>query len=199
MREILQKYLPEKAVTPMIELIEKHPIHIKIVNNRQSKHGDFRRNALGETQITINYGLNPYHFVITLVHEIAHFVTYKQHHNRVRPHGIEWKRNFQHLMLPFLSPDIFPQPILPILANYLKNPKASTGSDPNLMKVLNKYNTNSDHNYIFELEKGEIFSFRNQKYRLGDKKRTRYECIELSTNKKYLINQNAPIERVVEG
>ena len=121
-----------------IDLLDKHPCYLKIVNNRKTKHGDFRKTPDGTYQITINYGLNPYRFLLTLIHEIAHLVTYKKH-NKVKPHGIEWKLNFQHLMLPFLKPEIIPNDLMPLLANYLKNPKASTDADVNLSLALKKY------------------------------------------------------------
>ena len=72
---------------------------------------------------------------MTLIHEIAHHVTY-QKFGRVQPHGKEWKTVFQHLMLPLLDPEIYPTEILPHLANYLKNPKASTDADVNLSLAL---------------------------------------------------------------
>lgn len=196
MKSILQKYIPEKAMSLIVSLLEKHPIHIKIVNNRKTKHGDFKVSANGKTQITINCGLNKYHFLITLVHEIAHFIVFKKYGNSIKPHGIEWKRHFQHLMLPFLNSDIFPENVLSPLAKYLKNPKASTGSDAHLMRVLNQFNENSDNNYIFELEKGDIFVLKNRKFKLGNKRRTRYECIDLQSKKRYLINENASIKKI---
>ena len=59
----------------------------------------------GDYQITINNDLNKYRFLITLIHEMAHLVTFKDM-PRSKPHGKEWKINFQRLMLPFLHPEI---------------------------------------------------------------------------------------------
>ncbi|WP_333780785.1 hypothetical protein [Tenacibaculum pacificus] len=67
MQAILQKYIPEKAV-PLVEyLINDHKINLKIVNQRQSKHGDFRTFSNGETQITVNNNLNKHQFLLTLI------------------------------------------------------------------------------------------------------------------------------------
>ena len=141
----LSKYLPENSIDLVQEILEEHHIKIKIVNKRTTKHGDFKRFPNGDFQITINNSLNEYQFLLTLVHEIAHFVTYKQS-KRVKPHGIEWKRNFQHLMLPFVQPSIYPTTILPLLANYLKNPKASTGSDVKLTYALKQFDEMGSRN-----------------------------------------------------
>lgn len=175
-------------------LLNKYPFCLKIVAERSSKYGDFRKTTKG-FQITINENLNPYQFLLTLIHEIAHLVTYKNH-KRVKPHGIEWKQNFQHLMLPFLNPNIFPKELLPHLANYLKNPKASTNSDIHLAYAIKQYNSKLEKNFIFELNKGDIFTFRNKKYKMGKKRRTRFECTQLNTNKVYLFNQNAEVDKI---
>lgn len=191
--KILSKYIPEQSVELVEEILNNHPIHIKIVNNRATKHGDFKRKINGEFQITLNNSLNEYQFLFTLVHELAHWVTFKKH-KRVKPHGLEWKQNFQHLMLPFLQPTIYPSHLLPYLANHLKNPKASTGADVNLTRELNMYNEKSGKSFIFELETGSIFSFNNKSFKKGAQRRTRFECIEMASKKVYLFNPNAEVE-----
>ena len=162
------------------------------MNQRQTKHGDFRRLPNGKYQITVNNNLNPYQFLLTLVHEIAHHVTF-QKFGRVQPHGKEWKRTFQRLMLPFLSPEIYPNDILGPLANYLKNPKASTDSDVKLSLALRENKAESGKSFIFDVPLNAIFIFKNKKYRRGMKRRTRYECLELNSNRLYLFNQNAEV------
>lgn len=191
--KILSKYIPENAVNLVQEMLINHPVQIKIVNKRNSKHGDFKHTKNGDLQITVNNNLNSYQFLLTLVHEVAHFVTMKEK-KHLRPHGIEWKRNFQHLMLPFLRPIIFPQHLLPYLAIYLKNPKASTGSDVNLTYALKQYDDKSGKNFIFELQHGSIFIFNNKTFKKGNVRRTRIECVEISSNKRYLFNQNTEVE-----
>lgn len=191
--KILSKYIPENSVDLVEEILTKNPIHIKIVNNRATKHGDFKRKINGDFQITLNNNLNQYQFLFTLIHELAHWVTFKKH-KRVKPHGKEWKQNFQHLMLPFLHPSIYPPHLLPYLANYLKNPKASTGADVNLTREMNSYNEKSGKSFIFELENGSIFNFNNKSFKKGAKRRTRFECVEMASKKIYLFNQNAEVE-----
>lgn len=191
-KEILEKYLPEKSVLLVVELFEKHPCHVKIVNNRKTKHGDFRRFSNGLYQITINNDLNSYRFLLTLIHELAHLVTNKKY-RKVKPHGIEWKRNFQHLMLPFVSPDIYPYEVLPFLAKYLINPKASTDTDVKLSLALKQFDKKTDLNYIFEIPLESKFRYNNKVFVRGEKRRTRYECVEVYSNKKYLFHQNAEV------
>lgn len=187
------KYIPEKAVDLVFNVLKTHPIPIKIVNERSTKHGDFRVKTNTKPQISINKNLNKYQFLLTLIHEIAHFKTFKED-KFAKPHSKEWKRNFQHLMLPFLQPAIFPLELLPALANYFKNPKASTATDTKLTYALKQYDEKLGKNFIFELQQGSEFEFNNKTFKKGKLRRTRIECVEVSTNKIYLFNQNAEVK-----
>lgn len=185
-------YIPEKAVLDVQNLMNTHNINLRIVNQRQTKHGDFRRLPNGRFQITVNNNLNPYQFLLTLIHEIAHHVTFKEY-GRVQPHGKEWKETFKHLMLPFLHPDIYPQEILSPLAHYLKNPKASTDSDVKLSLALKENKAETGKSFIFAIPLDSVFVFKNKKYRKGVRRKTRYECLQLDTKRVYLFNQNAEV------
>ncbi len=187
-----QDFVPFKAI-PFIEfLINEHNFTLKIVKQRETKHGDFRSLPNGKFQITINNNLNKHQFLLTLVHEIAHHVTH-QKFGTAKPHGKEWKAVFQHLMLPFLNPGIYPIELLPYLANYLKNPKASTDSDAKLSLAL-KGNTAAIGKYfVFAIPFGSFFIFKGFIYKRGNKRRTRYECLNTVSKKIYLFHQNAEV------
>ncbi|WP_437438456.1 SprT-like domain-containing protein [Polaribacter filamentus] len=174
-------------------LIDEHSFDLFIVNQRATKHGDFRKLPSGRFQITVNNNLNKYQFLLTLIHEIAHHVTH-QKFGRVQPHGQEWKTVFQHLMLPFIHPEIYPKEILPYLATYLKNPKASTDADVNLSLALKGFSADSGKHFIFDIPFGNLFEFKNAIYKRGNKRRTRYECLNMHTKKVYLFNQNAEVK-----
>ncbi len=188
-----QNFVPAKAIPFLQFLIEEHNFTLKIVNQRQTKHGDFRSLPNGKFQITVNNNLNKYQFLLTLVHEIAHHVTH-QKFGRVQPHGQEWKAVFQHLMLPFLNPEIYPKEILPYLANYLKNPKASTDSDVNLSLALRGNVAKLGKSFIFAIPFGALFIFKDVIYKRGNRRRTRFECLNMSNKKVYLFNQNVEVK-----
>ena len=192
------KYIPEKAIPFIQFLIDTHNFTLKIVNQRQTKHGDFRKLPNGRFQITVNNNLNPYQFLLTLVHEIAHHVTH-QKFGIVQAHGKEWKTVFQHLMLPFLRPDIYPKEMLPFLANYLKNPKASTDTDANLSLILRGNIAEKGKKFMFEIPLDSFFEFKNTIYKKGNKRRTRFECLNMSNHKMYLFNQNVEIKLVTNN
>ena len=46
-----------------------------------------------------------------------------------------------------------------VLLLHFRNPKASSDTDTQLAVVLNKYDSENEKNYIFELENGSILKF----------------------------------------
>lgn len=200
MNEVLKKYLPERAIEPCLVLIKENGVHLKIVNERVTRHGDYRRLPNGLHHITVNSSLNKYRFLITLVHEIAHLVAFEKYGRRILPHGIEWKRTFQYLMLPFIRPEIFPSKLLPLLANHFKNPKASSDTDAKLSIALKQFdNQNKESSYIFELPYGSVFRIYNGKlFKKGNKRVKRYECVEIATGKVYIFQPNAEVELITD-
>lgn len=195
MQEVLLKYIPERAVAAAFELIKAHNVHLKIVNQRVTRHGDYRRLPNGQHQITVNAGENKYRFFITLIHEIAHLMAFEKYGRRIKPHGKEWKHTFQHLMLPFIRPEIFPNDLLPYLAKHFKNPKASSDTDAHLAVALKNYDAPTDKKYIFELPLGTTFKIHNGKvFKKGNKRVKRYECVELATGHTYLFQPNAEVD-----
>ena len=195
MSEVLLKYLPEHAVPACFELIKANNVHLKIVNERVTRHGDYRRHPDGFHQITVNASLNKYRFLITLIHEIAHLVAFEKYGRMIKPHGDEWKLTFQKLMVPFIRPEIFPSQLLPLLARHFRNPKASSDTDATLSLALKQFDPINDKNYIFEIPYGSTFRIHNGKIFKKVALRTkRYECIELSSGRIYLFNPNSEVE-----
>ena len=195
---ILRNYLPERAVLPCSALIEENNIHLKIVNERVTRHGDYRQKPDGSHQITVNATLNKYRFLITLVHEIAHLVAFEKFGRRIKPHGREWKQTFQYMMLPFIRPEIFPSQLLPLLARHFRNPKASSSTDAKLSIALKAFDEEaSDKTYVFQVPPGGVFRIYNGKtFKKGNRRVKRYECVELATGKMYLFQPNAEVEVV---
>ena len=195
MNEVLERYIPEAAVDSTFVLIRSNNVHLKIVNERVTRHGDYRKLPNGEHQITVNANLNRFRFFITLIHEIAHLVTFKKYGRNIKPHGKEWKFIFQQLMLPFIRPEIFPYQLLPLLALHFKNPKATSDTDSRLSLALKQYDPANDKNYIFEIPFGANFRLYNGKiFKRGKQRVKRFECMEVATGRIYLFNPNAEVE-----
>ena len=197
MIEVLSKYIPGASVATVFELIKQNDVTLKIVNQRVTRHGDYRRTNQGQHQITINTSSNKYRFFVTLIHELAHLVAFKKFGRYIKPHGKEWKLTFQQLMLPYINPQVFPSELLPILALHFKNPKASSDTDTALSLALKKFDRENDKNYVFEIPDGGVFRLYNGKlFKRGNKRVKRYECVEISTGKIYLFQPNAEVELI---
>ena len=196
MSEVLSKYLPEHAVVTCFELIKSNSVHLKIVNERQTRHGDYRKAVNGKHEITVNANLNKYRFLITLVHEIAHLAAFEKYGRMIKPHGNEWKLTFQRLMVPFIRPEIFPHSVLPLVANHFRNPTASSDTDARLAYALKHFDERKpDILFINELPTGSMFRIKNGKiFRKNGLRVKRYECLEIKTGKLYLFNANAEVE-----
>ena len=188
-------YIPKTSINLVGNLINEDNLIIKVVNVRKTKHGDFRRLKGGSNQITINLISNPYRFLITLIHELAHFKVSQNSKIMIRPHGNEWKNTFKLMMLPFLNNLIFPDNILSKLAKYLKNPSATTDSNVDLVISLSRYDVKKDSNiFLFDILNDELFQHNeNRIFKKIGKLRKRYICEEIETRKKYLFS---PVSRV---
>jgi SprT-like family protein len=194
---VYQKHIPKAAFPAVLKLLQQDKLVVKVKNERKTRHGDYKRLPNGQHQITINSNLNSYRFLMTLIHEVAHFEAYKAYGKFIKPHGIEWKRTFQNLMLPFLNPDIFPNTLLPLLAKHFKNPKASSDTDANLSLALKQFDAPNGKTYIFELPFGCTFKLYNGKiFQKGNKRVKRYECVEIKSGKLYLFNPNAEVQLI---
>jgi len=192
--ESLIGFVPPSSYSQLEQLLKKNSVEIKITKDRKTKHGDFRINSKGLSFITINQSLNPYRFLITLLHEIAHYKVSITKGLKAKPHGFEWKLAFRETLLPFLNLEIFPEPICSILAKHMKNPKASTDRDFNLVMALKSYDFKKKTTYIFELQNGDFFKIYNGRRFVKIKKLTkRFECKEISTGRFYIFSPHAEV------
>ncbi|WP_411768690.1 SprT-like domain-containing protein [Winogradskyella sp. A3E31] len=195
MQDSIFSYIPKASKSLVEALLNKDCLTVKVKSERKTRHGDYKLLPNGRHQITVNSNLNNYRFLITLIHEISHLEAYEKHGRLIKPHGKEWKQTFQHLMLPFLRPEIFPSELLPLLAKHFKNPKASSDTDSTLALALKQFDPPNDKTFIFEVPLGNHFILYNGRvFKRGQKRTKRYECVEVATNKIYLFNPNAEVE-----
>ena len=185
-------FVPPNSVKLLESWIDELDVKVVVSPPRRSKLGDFKVRD-NRFVVSVNNNLNPYSFLITLTHELAHAFVYKKHKNTVKAHGRSWQLTFKHLMLNFLTPDYFPEDILRVLSCHMLRPKASSFSDLELAKALRKH----DDIILFtisDLIEGELFKTPNGKiFVRGRKLRKRYKCFEYKTNKVYLFHPLAEV------
>jgi len=194
-RQVFEKFVPKEAVMYCNELYETMEFEFKVTKSRSTKLGDFRfRQDQKKSTITINNDLNPYAFLVTYLHEVAHLITFQKFTNRVSPHGNEWKQEFVRISTPMLSDAVFPPTILSSLISYFQNPKASSCSDPHLYSALREFDPKTEKISLKDIQNNQPFSFNKKHFVRLEKKRTRWVCEEIGTQRKYLINGIAEVK-----
>ncbi len=169
---------------------------------RRTRLGDFRVLPTGQTQITVNADLNPWSFLITYVHEVAHAHVHRYRHRRTAPHGPAWQQAFQQLMQPLLTEVVFPVAILEPLRQYLQKPAATTYGHPALMTALRAHerqplaSTAATRILLRDVLEGTTFIINKKKFVRGTLRRTRVVCKELASGKSYAVLAHAWVETV---
>jgi len=192
--QILAQHVPQPAHAYCFQLWERYQFDFKLRKNRMTKVGDFTCYPGRTPRITVNHGVEPFLFLITYIHEVAHLAVHLQFGNRVESHGKEWKNSFQRLMEPVLNEDVFPKQLLTGLIKHLKNPKASTFSDSKFTQLLRSFDVRQKHVVLLShLPEGSVFGFQGKWFKKGKLRRTRVECKELKTRLSYLVPEDVPI------
>ena len=195
----LQNYLPAASAAAALELLQRYKVHLTITKDRKSVLGDYRHaHNNAAHRISVNGNLNQYAFLITLIHELAHLVTFLEYGNRVQAHGREWKQMYKFLLLQFLEMKIFPADILASLTASLNNLPASSCADEGLMRVLRRYDKKHDGMLLVEeLPEGALFKLDNGTvFKKGQRLRKRYQCVEVKTGKLYLFSPIYEVKKV---
>jgi SprT protein len=202
-REALEKalsdHLPEGSVQACADLIIEHRVFLKITRSRLSKYGDYRAPSNGKGhRISLNYNLNPYMFLVTFVHEIAHLTTYNRFKRKVDPHGKEWKSEFKILLDPFLRSGAFPAQLKNALENYMVNPAATNCSDTVLFKALKSYDKDNIYEYLENLPEGCEFKLMGYSdvYIKGKPLRKTFLCMLKENKKRFRISAVAEVQQV---
>lgn len=195
---ILASYLPEGTFGPVMAYLQEYKVHLTITRERQSILGDYRHpDGRGKGhRISINGNLNKYAFLLTLLHEIAHLLTFNQFGNRVASHGKEWKQAFSFVLRQFIGIDLLPHDVEAAIRQSIHNPAASSCADENLMRVLRNYDRKKEnHFFVEQLPLHQLFKTKDGRiFRKGEKVRKRYRCEEVVSKKIYLFSPIYEVE-----
>ena len=207
-RLTLTEYLPESSVLLVADWFVANRVVLIFTRKRRTKTGDFRAPRNGSLPvISVNKSLNQYACLITIVHEMAHYNVFESHRaptlfrrrKRILPHGMEWKKEYQRLMIPYMTSDIFPIDILDILSFHMQNPRATTYSDSRLARVLFQYDRDRSGIMLEELPEGLNFKTNSgMLFCKGQRLRKRFKCVRLHDCKVYLFSPSALVAPVEE-
>lgn len=195
LEEALNEYLPANCAGQIIRWFDSHKVVLRITRGRKSKLGDFRTgSAMNLPVISVNHNLNPYSFLVTLLHEMAHAEVHHTVKQRTQPHGIHWKLAYQKLAVPFLEKGLLPDDVRSAFAAYLVNPLASSTAYLPLAAALRNYDLTNNGTLISELPADALFALPDGRlFRKGPKLRKRYQCKCLTNKRIYLFSPLAEI------
>jgi hypothetical protein len=187
----LDKYLPRGAYSFVAEYLHQFGIHLTISKERSTILGDYRPAFHHHAhRISVNGNLNPYAFLITLLHEMAHLLVFEHFGPKVLPHGVEWQQRYGQLLAIFIEKKIFPADIERLLIRTISKPSATSCGEEELMRELQKYDPVKNGSVrVEELMKGEQFKTPDGRIFIkGEKLRKRHKAIEQSGGAVYLFS-----------
>jgi predicted SprT family Zn-dependent metalloprotease len=194
----LAEFLPPGAIDYVYPFLDNNRVHMKVTRQRTTKHGDYRPPThYPNHRISVNGTLNPYSFLITLVHEMAHLEVWKKNKLLGEPHGCLWKTTFAAMMMPLLEGDIFSSDLKQALRSHLKNPRATTG-DKNLTVVLQRYDRKKTI-LLQDISENSLFAINGRVFKKLQKLRTHYHCQCITNKKMYRVNGLAEITSIQES
>jgi SprT protein len=196
--EYLNNYLPSGAAEKLLEYLHRYKVHLTITRDRKSILGDYRH-ATGRDshRISVNGSLNKYAFLITLIHELGHLITFQKYGNRVNAHGREWKLAYRGVLEDFLKMKLFPQDLQQALVKSLHNLPASSCSDINLTRILKNYDHPNKTILVENISEGGLFkTSEGTIFKRGKQIRKRIEGVELRSGKLYLFSPVYEVEAV---
>jgi SprT protein len=198
----LTRFIPSEAAEDVAELLKAHGVQLHISRGRVSRYGDFRASLNGSLhRISVNGTLNKYSFLLVFLHEFAHLLVWEKYKNHVAPHGEQWKHYFGQLIREFVGKGYFHTELQKPLIRFSSKIKASGLGDSILAKALGEFDKDADDDscqvFLEDLEANCVFIACNgKKFVKENKIRTRYRCLCLDNNKRYLFQPLARVKKI---
>lgn len=191
---VLDQYLPSNTHPFLKKWFADYFIHIKITKNRNSKLGDYRRLPDKSHQITVNSTLDKQLFFFVLTHELAHLLAFEKFKFRISAHGKEWKDTFREMLLE--SIEVYSEDLKPIILRFSRNPKANFMASPELVRYFHIEDSEDQSIFVENLLINDEFRYKGDGYRILEKKKKLYLCVNLENSKKYLFRPLAKVEKL---
>lgn len=195
--DVFDQYLPATAAIYGRQLWQQHHFQFRVSKPRRTRLGDFKALPGGSLHVSVNADLNPYSFLLTYIHEVAHVVVHRQtqaakRRTKPKPHGPHWRLVFQQLMQPVLTEAVYPLAILEPLRDYMSQPAATSFANPTLISALRQADPKPVGQVLLQdVPEGQAFRFAKKTFVRGTFRRTRIVCKEVVSGKSYTILAHA--------
>lgn len=190
---ILEQYLPSDTQPFLRRWFASNKIHIRITRDRNSKLGDYRKMPDKSHEISINSTLDRQLFFFVLTHELAHLIAFEKFGGRISAHGQEWKSTFREMLLESIS--IYTSDLQPVIRQFAKNPKANFMASPELVRYFHVDDPDDSQFFVEQLAPDSEFLYKGDLYKIIEKKKKLYLCVNLKNSKKYLFRPLAKVEK----
>lgn len=208
----IKAYIPDNATSDVVAYLNSNKVKLVITKHRVTQLGTFSVDLKSnQITITINGTLSKCHFLLVLLHEFAHLEVHKLYKQRMKPHGKEWKACFSHLINDHVKAKHFPEDLFHELLIFATNPPASFNRKSKMAIALSKYDRPENAQLsiyaplqdeeksitLKDIPMGTIFTIKNgmtlKKIELPPRSRVRFLCVEIKTQRKYLVHANAAV------
>lgn len=191
---VLQRF-PEPARSMTEALFNEYHFLFRITTPRRTRLGSFKGVRFGaKPVIHINGDLAPYTFLLVFLHELAHLTVMKQFGRKAKPHGTEWKKAYQNLVLPFINLEVFPPVLETELKRYFIKTPATFHRDTRLLNALAFVEGGNEIVTVNDIPLNNAFKLLNgREFIKLEKLRTRYKCYCPRTKKYYLVPRTAQV------
>lgn len=207
-RAVLARYLQEGAIAPVLDFMQQHCVDLHITRSRKSKLGDYRWPQPGYPRhaISVNGNLTPYMFLMVLLHEQAHLLTYETLRLTVKPHGHEWQEHYRSLLRQYAAAGLFPPESLALLRRYTARIPLYSPANRELEALLMRYDKQGrllasapeePRLLLSDLPVGTHFHLTcspERHFVSREKLRTRFRCMDTTSQLLYMVSGNAPVE-----
>jgi hypothetical protein len=193
------RFFPPEALTFVFNLFDKENFSLKITPPRESKTGDYRPPTPHRRLplITVNGDLPPYEFLVVYLHEVAHYMTYKEHRRYITPHGKEWKNQYRQLFQQLFSAVDLPDKVRSAFETHLKQIKSSSALDMALNELFRKDEVrNPNEMMVKELKHNDLFLCQKNVFRFDYMVRTRALCTMIRNNRSYFVAGHAKVMKI---
>lgn len=204
-KQTLDQYIPSTAVDAVFDFMNRNCVRLHITRKRTTKLGDYRwpqpRHNFHE--ISVNGDMNPYKFLMVLLHEMAHLNCYLLHETSVQPHGHEWQNEYRKLLIAYLH--CFPHDVAALIANYVKRIPLNRSLDNQIDALLLHYDpgyTPSQDLTLNDLQPGDTFRLIAKPKHLftaQERRRTRWICLDLNDHRQYIVSGTAQVKKVIDN
>jgi SprT protein len=176
-------------------ICQDYTFQLRIKKERLTKLGDFIYPIGNEIpKISVNKDSNQYRVLITFLHELSHLIVFLEVGRSRNPHGPRWKKRFSQLLHIFQEQNTFPSPLKEAIDHHIIRPKASSYADVHLLNALRSFDSDISKIILLDLPFNQQFRLNNGKvFQKGALRRSRIICIEISSQRNYLIHSHAEV------